>query len=207
MSASEMHSFFHHFGLIVCDLVPKNDKTWQFYLQTVKFVDLLYLPFYTENDLSNLTLTISKMHAMYKKLFNQTLKPKHHYITHCPTMIKSFGPLYYISSMRYEAKHKMVKNYTKNTTSRVNLSHSLGRKIQYNFACRLLSNIGLNDNILMGSSTYINLQHSDVLSKLKNPQLLQHLLNKNTKESLKLCINGTVRNCTLYLRQMDGDPQ
>lgn len=194
-----MHCFFHHFGLIVGDVVPKTDKTWKFYLQILKFVDLLYLPSYSKNDLSNLTSTISKMNAMYKKLFNLTLKPKHHYIIHYRTMIRRFGPLYYISSMRYEAKHKTLKNYTKNTTSRVNLSLSLAKKLQYNFACRIFSNIGLNDNVVMGKNNYINLQHSDMLDKLENLQLLQHLLNENTKESLTAIINGVHFSKKLYI--------
>lgn len=148
MSAAEMHSFFHHFGLIVGDLVPKSDKTWKFYLETTKVLDLLFLPSYNDKDLSLLASTISNMNSMYKKLFNETLKPKHHYITHYPTMIRRFGPLYYISSMRYEAKHKTLKSYTKNTTSRLNLSLSLGRKLRYSFAFRILNNIGLNDSIV-----------------------------------------------------------
>lgn len=153
MSASEMQCFAHHIMLIVGDLIPnKNYRVWKFLLQTVKFVDLLFLPFYTPQDLDNLKITISKMNEMYIRIFKTELKPKHHYLTHYPTMIRRFGPLYYISSMRYEAKHKVVKNYTKNTSNRLDLSHSIGRKLQYNFACRLLSKIGLVDKIDIGQS-------------------------------------------------------
>lgn len=90
MSASEMQCFAHHFGFIVGDLIPKDDEGWLFYLQTMKFVDLLYLPSYTEADLGILTETISVMHQMYKSVFNQTLKPKHHYNTHYPTLIRRY---------------------------------------------------------------------------------------------------------------------
>lgn len=77
MSASEMQCF-------------EDDEGWLFYLQTMKFVDLLYLPSYTEADLGILTETISVMHQMYKSVFNQTLKPKHHYNTHYPTLIRRY---------------------------------------------------------------------------------------------------------------------
>lgn len=101
--------------------------------------------------------------------------------------------------MRYEAKHKTIKNYTKNTTSRKNLSLSLAKKLQYNFAYRLLTNVGLNDSIIMGPSLYINLQHSDILSQLVNSQSLQHILNENLKESAKVSINGIHFSTKLYI--------
>lgn len=191
MSASEMQCFAHHFPLIVGDLIrDKNYPVWKFLLQTIKFVDLLFLPFYTPQDLNNLTNTISKMNEMYITIFKTDLKPKHHYVTHYPTMIRRFGPLYYISSMRYEAKHKVVKNYTKNTSSRLNLSHSLGKKLQYNFACRLLSKTGLVDNIHIGPSKYFRLEHSKFFQQLEISKGLQSLLNKNLKETKKVIVNG-----------------
>lgn len=134
MSASEMGTFARHFGFMVGDLVTKSDKQWQFYLKTMKFVDLVDLKAYTENDLKDLTTTISDMNQMYVTLFKQTLKAKHHIITHYPTLITLYGPLRFLTSMRFEAKHKFIKNYTKNTVSRVNVSYSLGRKQQYVFA-------------------------------------------------------------------------
>lgn len=50
-------------------------------------------------------------------------------------------------SLRYEGKHKEMKNYAKNITSRRNLPFSIGKKIQYNFAYRLLQKHGLEDVI------------------------------------------------------------
>lgn len=105
-------------------------------------------------------------------------------------MIRRFGPLYYISSMRYEAKHKVVKNYTKNTSSRLHLSYSIGRKLQYNFACRLLSKIGLEDKIHFGRSKYYRLEHSEYFQQMERSQTLQGLLNKNLKETSKVIVNG-----------------
>lgn len=49
--------------------------------------------------------------------------------------------------IRPEAKHQEMKTYAKNTHSRVNISYSLAKKIQYKTALRLLSKNGLNDDL------------------------------------------------------------
>lgn len=78
-----MQCFAHHFALIVGDLIPdKNYRVWKFLIETMKFVDMIFLPFYTQQDLDNLASTISKMNEMYIDVFKQNLKPKHHYVTH-----------------------------------------------------------------------------------------------------------------------------
>lgn len=38
-----------------------------------------------------------------------TLRPKHHYIEHYPHLIKKFGPLTDVWTMRFEGKHKFFK--------------------------------------------------------------------------------------------------
>lgn len=191
MSASEMQCFVQHFGLMVGDYIPKVDPAWQFYLQIIRFIDLIYLPSYSDENLQELQETVHIMHSQYITTFNQKLKPKHHIVTHYPTLIRRYGPLYYISSMRYEAQHKILKNYCKNTSCRINLSLSLDRKIRYNFDSRLMSKIGFSDNICIGSSKYINLNYCDMLGRLQKSQRLERLLKENTKETTNVTINGS----------------
>lgn len=38
--------------------------------------------------------------------YGETLLPKHHFITHYPSVIKKLGPLIHTWAMRYEAKHR-----------------------------------------------------------------------------------------------------
>lgn len=51
-------------------------------------------------------------------------------------------------SYRFEGKHREIKAYSNNTCNRINISYSLSKKIQYNFAHRVLTSRGLNDVIL-----------------------------------------------------------
>lgn len=199
MSASEMNTFARHFVFMVGHLVPTSDPAWQFYLMTMKFVELMDLTNYPENVLTDLKQTISKMNETYKTLFRTHLKPKHHLIIHYPTLIKRYGALRPISSMRFEAKHRFVKNYTKNTISRKNVSFSLAQKVQYNFASYLLSNTGLTDRISIESSKFIQLEHADIYEELETTEELKEILKKNLKETKKVKVNGVTFSTKLFI--------
>ncbi len=101
MTASEMMCFARHLGLMIGDLVPHDDPVWEFYQTAMEFVDLCYLPNYSESDLGRLENVIAIKSQMFTTLFNQTLKPKHHFSTHYPNIIRAYGPLRYLQTIRY----------------------------------------------------------------------------------------------------------
>lgn len=84
---------------------------------------------------------------VYVEKFKQKMKFKHHVGTHYGRLIRRFGPLSHIKVIGLEGKHKTMKSYTKNTNNRINVSHSLARKVQYNTALRLLKAEGFQDQI------------------------------------------------------------
>lgn len=100
MSSSELFCFAEHLPFMIGDLVLHSDNVWQFYLVTMKVFNLCYLPNYTEGDLRELEWEIEKMIDVYILLFDLSLKPKHHFMTHYPTLTRDFGPLRYIQSIR-----------------------------------------------------------------------------------------------------------
>lgn len=101
MTASEMSNFAHNLIFIIRDLVPKDDEVWKFVLTTIQFFDLSYLPCYAEEDLNELQNTITSMNDSYQQLFNNTLKPVHHFTTHYPEDTRNFGPLRYLKTIGY----------------------------------------------------------------------------------------------------------
>lgn len=58
------------------------------------------------------------------------LKPKHHYLLHYPRVMMKMGPLRYVSAIRFEAKHREIKQNAKIVTSRRNPSYTLALKQQ-----------------------------------------------------------------------------
>lgn len=144
MSASEMVTFVTHFPLIVGDLISPQDKVWKFFLKLLNIVDIVLKSSITENDLKRLKSVVSEHNKLYIELFNETLKPKYHIMLHYPLIIEQCGPLKQFWCFRYESKHRQLKNYLKNISSRVNVCMSVAIKMQLKFAYNLLQNQGLN---------------------------------------------------------------
>lgn len=89
--------------------------------------------------------TINLMEALvfehYKsfiELRGKKLTFKHHVLTHYPGIMKEFGPLNNMSSMRPEAFHSLLKRYTNVVRNRINLSYSLANRYQLSQTCMFL---------------------------------------------------------------------
>lgn len=161
----------------------------------------------TEYDCSSIkTLrdVIATMNEMYVELFNRTLKPKHHFATHYPSLIEKFGPLRFMSSMRFEANHKFIKNYTKNTMSRKNISYSIGRKLQYTFACFLRKSIALKDNFEASTPKLTRLIDEDFFQSITQSSEMNSLSRRTVYVCDKVKLNGLILSTKLYLPYLDG---
>lgn len=162
MSAREMFTFVHHFHLIIGDCVTQHDdEIWVFFLTFLKMIDIILLSSFNEESLHQLEILVKAHNEMYVKLFSDTLKPKHHFLTHYARIVKdqgkfyqpivrskydnalflSFpGPLKFLWTYRYESFHKDFKMYARVITSRKNISLTLGIKASLKFAYRIMSN-------------------------------------------------------------------
>lgn len=52
---------------------------------------------------------------------NDKLKPKHHFLCHYPHLIKCFGPLRHLWTLRFESKHRYFKNIIKHSQNFINI--------------------------------------------------------------------------------------
>jgi len=138
MSAREMMTFVHFFSLMVGDLVPEGDEVWNFFLTLLKMIDILLSYTFTESTIIHLKQLIIQHNSMYIRLFNDTLKPKHHFLIHYPTIIEYSGPPRHYWCFRFEGKHKEIKMYARSTSSRKNITLTLAKKFQFKFAHYLL---------------------------------------------------------------------
>lgn len=108
-SAAEMACFSQYLGLIIGDLVPKKNKTWQLYIILRKIIFIIKAEEVTDENISLLEKLTSKHYKLYIKLFNDTLKPKHHFLLHYPRVMRQFGPLKQMSSIRLKQNTKYLK--------------------------------------------------------------------------------------------------
>ncbi|XP_055904199.1 uncharacterized protein LOC129940004 [Eupeodes corollae] len=144
MTAREMMTFISFFHLMIEDLVPHDDEVWKFLLSFIEIIDLLLAFEICDEIIPMLRKKIEIHNRDYVRLFNDTLKPKHHILTHYPTVIKQSGPVRSFWCFKFEAKHKEFKLYSHAIMSRKNICLTLAKKYQLKTAFKLLNNI---DNI------------------------------------------------------------
>lgn len=147
MSSAEMHAFLTYFSFIVGDLVDESDEVWHFYLLLFNIVQIVIKPSINESELIYLDNLIHEHHSLYISLFNEHLTPKFHFLLHYSRTIRNIGPLSRVSSIRFEAFHRVSKSYSNVTSSRINLPLSLGVKHQLKLAYRFLLGNGICDSI------------------------------------------------------------
>lgn len=100
------------------------------------------------------------------------------------------GPLKYVSCMRFEAKHKDIKQNAKVVTSRRNPSYTLALKHQLAFAHRCICNKGFEDRFSTGIIVKDTVTQLNDYNNFKN--VLPEDINDKFFPVSWLNINGTV---------------
>lgn len=128
MSAREMMTFVHFFSLMVGNLIPEDCEAWNFFLTLLKIINKLLSNTITQNTIIYLKQLIKHHNNMYTILFNDNLKPKHHFLIHYLTIIQYSGSPRHYWCFRFEGKHKEIKTYVRSTCSRQNITLTLAKK-------------------------------------------------------------------------------
>ncbi|KAK4873246.1 hypothetical protein RN001_015275 [Aquatica leii] len=172
MSAREMMTFTLYFPIMIGDLVPLDDPVWNFLLNFIEIVDMLLCFEFDILNISILEKKIEKHNNDYITLFNDTLKPKYHNISHYPKLIRKSGPLRKSWCFKCEAKHRQFKIYSRIITSRKNICLTLAKKYELKFAHQLM--IGTN---FLKLRFNLNIKHNKTLSNYKN--FISEILHNN----------------------------
>lgn len=146
-----MKFLVENLNFIIGDLIPENNSMWKQYLL---LSEILYTVSLSAISLDSLVRFNSLTHdyvSLNLKLFKTSLKVKHHQLLHYPRIMKTFGPLHNMSSIRYEAKHKQLKENSKVVSSRKNASYTLALKHQLQLCFRFVRNEGFSQRITYGS--------------------------------------------------------
>lgn len=197
-SASEMKQLLEYLGFMIGDLVPKDNKTWEIYITLRKIQCLLVKIHITEQNIELLQTLIAQHHRLYQQLFNEPLKPSLHFLTHYPTVIRNNGPIYAVSCMRMEGKHKEYKELAQVIRSRKNICYSLAMRNQLNFAERLQAKKGFHDRLNFGPSVAIKLDQLPSYDALRSIITESHITEyKNTVSWAQ--VNGTCYKLNMVL--------
>lgn len=130
MSASEMLCLIRFFSLMVGELVQTSSNFWKLYLLLYRITDLCCARKIHRDSsflLDSLVYEHNKLHLLLSK---STLKPKFHMFTHYGHILRKNGPIILTSSIRFEAKHKILKSLTNVIPCRINLGYTIAYKLQ-----------------------------------------------------------------------------
>ena len=98
-------------------------------------VELVVSPVHTDETIRHLDIKIAEHRHRYLQVFPEAkLLPKHHFLEHYPQLIKAFGPLAALWTMRFEAKHSFFKRVVRHTSCFRNILLSLAVKHQFMLA-------------------------------------------------------------------------
>lgn len=85
----------------------------------------------TEDSLDFLDAKISEHRGLLLTVFPHfTLRPKHHFVEHYPQLMRMYGPLRDMWTMRFEGKHKFFKQVIHNTKNFKNVPQTLAVRHQ-----------------------------------------------------------------------------
>ena len=95
--------------------IPEGDPAWEVFLCSETLLSLLQ--------------TKSTQRRPFAS-WMQCIIPKHHFLEHYPELIRAYGPLVSLWTMRFEAKHSFFKRVVRHTRSFRNIVLSLTMKHQ-----------------------------------------------------------------------------
>lgn len=111
--------------------VPEQEEAWQLIMTLKDIVELAMSPTHTDESIGYLDSLIAEHRSRFKSVFKvEKLIPKHHFVEHYPQLIKAFGPLVSLWTMRFEAKHHFFKKIVRQTSCFRNVLKSMANKHQ-----------------------------------------------------------------------------
>lgn len=134
-NAHENWTLLRFLPFVIGYIVPEDEPAWLVILDLKDIVELVVAPVHTDETVAYLEAKIYDHRQRYFELFPHVkLLPKHHYLEHYPQMIRCFGPLVALWTMRFEAKHSFFKQVVRHTNCFKNIPRSLATKHQFMLA-------------------------------------------------------------------------
>lgn len=131
-NAATLMKMFRHIGFIFRDLQQNETvrSVWICVESLQKVVQACYSSEINEAQVKQLQLDISTHLQSILDVLGLQLIPKHHLLTHYPQIIREMGPVCHMNMIRFEAKHKNLKNFAKHGNNFTNITKTISVKHQ-----------------------------------------------------------------------------
>ncbi|KAK0142283.1 hypothetical protein N1851_020018 [Merluccius polli] len=136
----ENHTLLRLLPVLIGSRVPEGDTFWEVLMNLKDIVELAMSHAFTDDIIQYMSCKISDHRQLLQEVLpSLRLRPKHHYIEHYPHLIKCFGPLVHLWTMRFEGKHKVFKIIIRHTHNYKNVLKTLAERNQNMMAFNLSS--------------------------------------------------------------------
>jgi hypothetical protein len=136
----ENHTLLRLLPLLIGSRVPEGDKFWEVLMDLKDIVELAVSHSFTDETIQYMACKILDHRQLLQEvLASLRLRPKHHFIEHYPHLIKCFGPLVHLWTMRFEGKQKIFKKIIRDTNNYKNVLKTLAERHQSMMAFYLSS--------------------------------------------------------------------
>lgn len=168
LSSAEAMTLLRNFGLLIGDLIPEDHECWGLFIQLKQVVDIIMDTKLLANSYKCLKVFISEYLSNLNEFFPSSIKPKHHHLVHYPTVLHQMGPLWHMSSMRGESRHREGKKISRNAICRANVCRTIAIKMQLQLNHRFLSRDPLPSIFSYGPIQEVSVHDLHLPSELKN---------------------------------------
>lgn len=131
-NASQTKTLIHHIPFIF--YAYRNEESlkqsWECINYMIKIIRICYSNTIKEIDLIELEQYIKCYLDKVVECHGRNLKPKDHFLTHYPEIIRRSGPLVHMSTMRFEMKHKQLTKVMKNKQNFRNVTKTIASHVQ-----------------------------------------------------------------------------
>jgi hypothetical protein len=128
-----------------------HDTMWEFLCILRQIVQLVCAHTISLPQILYLQHLIDEYLEMRKSIFpHVTLRPKHHYLSHYPWLIKQLGPLIRLWTLRMESKHVFFKRCSKSSQNFINMPKHLAEAHQLLMSYLSSSNV-MSDTLDIGT--------------------------------------------------------
>jgi hypothetical protein len=213
-TAHEIWQLYHIIPFLIGDCVPKSDPHLACYLLLQEISSILCTDIITEDLPPYLRVLIQEYLSSLKTLYpTVNLPPKAHYLVHCPSYLKRFGPMCRTWSMRFEGKHREFKQLCRKTSFK-NLLKTLVNHHQCRIAYLMQQSVAFAELQCKvgGASTCCRTDELDYSSELQDlftsshvqPQSLPSTVTRHSYATvLGTCYR--VLKCYLFLASEECD--
>lgn len=183
--------------LIIGNAVPEEDGIWTVLMDLKEVVELSLSSEFTEESIQYLQSKIQDHRQMLKEAFPDfKLRPKHHYIEHYPDLIRLFGPLVHLWTMRFEGKHSFFKRVVHDTQNFKNVLKTLADRHQHMVAFHLSASGFFRPHQQASNVSSVLVSMLPDVAKTYVKQITASNVIYSTS---KICIDGTDYNVGMFL--------